>query len=233
MIVEIIPEAYDAIGKICVAPTTRNTKWMFSSSFPMLRYVNQPLDMQCKTLSDVRKFLRKCRYISDYEQFGKIDYWLPPDEFEKTKKGDCEDYALWAWRQMMYLGYKSRYVVGYSGKYGEGHAWVTIEKEGKYYVVEALASSLGEKLPRLRGIYYKPEMSVEYDGDRFKFYKHQETNFNSSIRIAVSLAVEWVLFWVWFWCKIILIIIFLPLIILRNLFRRFILKKGSIKGTAL
>jgi predicted transglutaminase-like cysteine proteinase len=72
----------------------------------------------------VRSFLASCQYISDREQFGKDDYWQPPDEFEKRKKGDCEDFALWTWRQLLNLGYDARFVVGSSGRYGDGHAWV-------------------------------------------------------------------------------------------------------------
>jgi predicted transglutaminase-like cysteine proteinase len=61
---------------------------------------------------DIRKFLKECQYVYDIEQFEKKDYWLPPEEFEKTKKGDCEDFSLWTWRQLMNLGYKCRFVGG-------------------------------------------------------------------------------------------------------------------------
>ena len=55
----------------------------------MGRYLSQPLTVNCKTIADVRTFLTKCRVVSDKKQFGTEDYWQPPEDFEKTKKGDC------------------------------------------------------------------------------------------------------------------------------------------------
>jgi hypothetical protein len=52
-------------------------------------------------MADVRNFLVGCTYVSDTELFGKRDYWQPPEDFEKRRKGDCEDFALWTWRQLL------------------------------------------------------------------------------------------------------------------------------------
>ena len=71
-------------------------------------YISQPLSVECKNLEDLRGFLRKCRYVSDEEQFGLADFWMPPEEFERSRKGDCEDFALYAWRQLLSLGYSAR-----------------------------------------------------------------------------------------------------------------------------
>jgi hypothetical protein len=96
MIAEAIPEAYDANGRQVSRPFERRRG--FHSTFPFGRYVSQPLGIKCNTIGDVRRFLVNCRYVSDEEQFGKKDYWQPPEEFEKRKQGDCEDFALWTWR---------------------------------------------------------------------------------------------------------------------------------------
>ena len=147
MIAEIIPEAYDAIGRKHSCPNRKKAR-TFRPTFPMGKYVSKALSVKCSDFEDIRKFLLKCRYVSDEEQFGKKDYWLPPEEFEKSLKGDCEDYALWTWRQLLTLGYPARFVVGLSGIYGEGHAWVTMEENGKQYLVEPLAC-LFKRLPRM------------------------------------------------------------------------------------
>jgi len=63
----------------------------------MGRYVSQPLTIKCGTIAGVREFLIGCKYVSDKELFGKDDYRQPPEEFEKRKQGDCEDFALWTW----------------------------------------------------------------------------------------------------------------------------------------
>jgi hypothetical protein len=97
------------------------------------------LSFWCEDLVELREFLRGCKYVSDVEQFGEKDYWQPPDEFEKTKAGDCEDFALWAWRQLVHMNYPARFVVGSASRYGEGHAWVRFAKDGKIYLLEPLA----------------------------------------------------------------------------------------------
>src|SRR5207253_10963857 len=55
-------------------------------------------------------------------------------------------------------------VTGTAGRYGEGHAWVTFEKEGKTFLLEPLARHLGLVLPRLSTLRYRPEFSVAWDG---------------------------------------------------------------------
>jgi hypothetical protein len=125
MIAEVFPEAYDTKGRPTFRPDQRRRS-RFPSSFPIGRYISQPLSVECKNLEDLRGFLRKCRYVSDEEQFGLADFWMPPEEFERSRKGDCEDFALYAWRQLLSLGYSARFVGGKHGRYGEGHAWVNI-----------------------------------------------------------------------------------------------------------
>jgi len=150
MIAEIISEIYDVSGHQIVAPTSRKEKRLFNGTFPMGRYVAQPLSVKCSSIREVRLFLKDCTYVSDMKQFHREDYWMPPEDFEKIKKGDCDDFSLWTWRQLMSMGYKARYVVGSAGKYGDGHAWVSFEKDGKYFIVEPLIPFVGDKLPRLR-----------------------------------------------------------------------------------
>src|SRR5262250_3356035 len=123
MISEIFREAYDTQGRLTFPPDLRR-RGRFPTSFPVGRYLTQPLSVQCKNLEDLRTYLCHCRYVSDEEQFGRRDFWMPPEEFERSRKGDCEDFALYAWRQLLSLGYSARFVVGSHGRYSEGHAWV-------------------------------------------------------------------------------------------------------------
>jgi hypothetical protein len=149
-------------------------------------------------LEDLRNFLKKCRYVSDEEQFGRPDFWMPPEEFERSRKGDCEDFALYAWRQVQSLGYSTRFVGGKHGRYGDGHAWVTFERDGKTFLLEPQASSLGPRLPRFSTLAYKPDVSVEWDGKKAHFYLHQERKFTPPVRQLPALILEWVYFHAWF-----------------------------------
>jgi hypothetical protein len=134
VIAEIFPDAYDE-GRPTFRPDKLRRK-RFPSTFPIGRYVSQPLSVKCHSLEDLRKFLETCRAVSDKEQFGQDNYWMPPDEFEKSRKGDCEDFAVYAWRQLQELGYKARFVAGALGDDSRGHAWVTFEDRGKHFLLE-------------------------------------------------------------------------------------------------
>lgn len=139
----------------------------------MGRYVSQPLSIQCKTMEEVRNFLLRCRAVSDEELFGKRDYWQPPDQFEKLKAGDCEDFSFWTWRQLLAMGFDARVVFGKHGRYGIGHAWVEFFHDGKCYLLEPQARVVGLTLPRLSVLRYKPMFSVAWDGKILRYYAHK------------------------------------------------------------
>jgi hypothetical protein len=159
-------------------------------------YVSQPLPTKCKDLEEVRRFLIMCRYVSDQAQFGQRDYWMPPQEFEQRKKGDCDDFALWTWRQLLAMGYDARFVVGESGRYGSGHAWVTYTENRRTYLVEALAAWATPKLPRLSTVRYQPGISVTWDGKRILYYEHEKRTYDPSFREVITLLIEWVPWWI-------------------------------------
>jgi hypothetical protein len=194
MIGEIVPSNYDISGKP-VSGITRKQDRLFNRTYPMGRYISKSLSNQCSSIKEIRKFLQGCKYVSDEKQFNKKEYWMPPDEFEKVKKGDCDEFALWTWRQFIGLGYKARFVIGRAGRFGEGHAWVTIEKDGKNFIVEPQAWTYGEKLPRLSVIYYEPKGSVEWDGNQLHFFVHKKPDSSIPMPTFLLLLGEWLFFW--------------------------------------
>jgi hypothetical protein len=167
----------------------------------MGRYVSQPLTIECKTMHEVREFLAECKYVSDKELFGKDDYWQPPEDFEKRKKGDCEDFALWTWRQLLNMGYDARFIGGSCGRYGEGHGWVEYFQNGKCFLVESLRCSIGETMPRLSTIRYEPKLSVSWDGKTLKYFAHKKPESRLGWSILFPLVWEYLLFWSWFWLR--------------------------------
>jgi len=167
----------------------------------MGRYVSQPLSVKCKTIDDVRRFLRGCEYVSDKELFDKDDYWQPPEEFEQRKKGDCEDFALWTWRQLLELGYDARFIGGSCGRYGGGHAWVEYFQGEKCFLVEPLFSKVGGTMPRLSTLRYGPKLSVAWDGKTLRYFAHKERTSQSDWRLLAPLVWEYLLFWSRFWLR--------------------------------
>jgi len=199
MIAEIIPEAYDAVGRQVSQPFLRRKGP--HPTFPMGRYISQPLTVHCHTIEDVRKFLTGCRAVSDKELFGKEDYWQPPEDFEKRRKGDCEDFSLWTWRQMLALGVDARIVFGRHGRYGIGHAWVMSFEGGKCYLLEPQARMLGLRLPRLSTLSYEPKFSVSWDGKTLRYFAHQKPEEPLAWKQLLPLTSEYLVFWGLFWVK--------------------------------
>jgi Bacterial transglutaminase-like cysteine proteinase BTLCP len=216
MIAEVIPEAYDAYGRQVAQPVGRRKG--LHPTFPMGRYISQPLTIHCSNLEEVRQFLGGCRGVSDKELFGKEDYWQPPEEFEKRKAGDCEDFSLWTWRQLLSMGLAARVVFGRHGRYGIGHAWVTFFDHERCFLVEPQARTLGLRLPRLSTLRYKPKFSVEWSGHGLKYYSHQlDSKFQPGWGLVVPLLPEWVKIWGWFWLRV---AVRLPYRMVRKLWRK-------------
>jgi hypothetical protein len=202
MIAEIIPKAYDAVGKQVSQPFSRRKGP--HPTFPMGRYISQPLSVQCATMGDVRNFLVTCKYVSDAELFGKRDYWQPPEDFEKRKKGDCEDFALWTWRQLLNMGYDARFIGGSAGRYGSGHAWVEYFQDGKCFLLEPLCARVGYTIPRLSTLRYEPKFSVSWDGKTLRYFSHKKPSSSVGWKALALLTPEYLIFLSWRWLNILL-----------------------------
>lgn len=202
MIAELLPEFYDIEGRKVFRPDSRRHSG-FRPTFPAGRFLSQPLKHWCSDLSDLRRFVAGCTYVSDQKMFGQRDYWQPPEQFEQTKKGDCEDFALWSWRQLLQMNYPSRLVIGTAGRYGEGHAWVTFEKDGKTFLLEALSWPLGLAMPRLSTLRYHPRFSVDWNGKTISYYSHEDRKFSASVQIVAPLVAEWLFLWSSFYLRLV------------------------------
>jgi hypothetical protein len=196
LIAEIIPEWYDVEGRKSFDPTP-------DARADSGRFLSQPLQHWCTDLSDLRRFLAGCEYVSDEEQFGERDYWQPPERFEESKKGDGEDFALWAWRQLLHMNYPARLALESASRYGDGHAWVTFQSEGKTYLLEPLSWPLGLTLPRLSILKYKPRFSMSWDGSKVSYFEHTDRKINWSLRGTVVLVWEWLFFWTSFSIRVV------------------------------
>jgi hypothetical protein len=199
MIAEIIPEAYDARGKKVFRPFDR--RHGPHPTFPMGRYLSQPLTIKCRNLSEVRAFLRECKGVPDDEQFGREDYWQPPEQFEQSRKGDCDDFALWTWRQLLDMDYDSRVVFGQYGRYGIGHAWVQFFDGDRTFLVEPQLSVVGERMPRLQTLRYHPGFSVAWNGETLAYYQHSARKSDFSFWRLAGLFPEYFAIWTPFWIR--------------------------------
>lgn len=194
MIAEVFPESYDALGRKTLRPDWRR-KGLHPTA-PMGRYVSQPLTVKCESISDIRTFLCTCKYVTDEVQFHKRDYWQPPDEFEKNKQGDCDCFALWTWREFLDLGFDARFVAGLSGRFGVGHAWVQFTKDGRHFLVDPTRAGLGNTMPRLSTLRYKPKFSVTWNGKQLSYYSHEDRKSTPPAWQLIAFIPDWVIFWI-------------------------------------
>jgi hypothetical protein len=138
-----------------------------------------PLDLAPSTTS--RRFssapvtwLLGCRYADDKMLLDAEDSWQHPCTFELVRSGDCEDYALWAWRQLVRAGYDAEFVVGMlhrrDGVTGR-HAWVVFREGNERFVldgVERTTELMIHTLAHVREM-YEPQVAVARDGRRFVY----------------------------------------------------------------
>jgi len=108
-------------------------------------YLRGDSSVSVRSLDDIVEWLRGCKYASDAELFAERDLWQHPAAFETRRRGDCEDFALWAWRKLAEIGIDAEFFVGrvLGGAVGgptRQHAWVVYRVGGVDYLFEPAAS---------------------------------------------------------------------------------------------
>ena len=134
--------------------------------------------VEVQTLDELQDWLLGCEYVRDPELFNEADFWQHPRTFEQLRRGDCEDYALWAWRKLLELGYDADLVSGrcLPWKPGvsdaeRGHVWVVFRRDGESYLLETVAKKrehMVRLLEQVKGN-YRPEYGVDRDRQRYAF----------------------------------------------------------------
>lgn len=89
---------------------------------------------------------RKSYLLDSVHYFGRQDVWQSSRQAYLYSRGDCEDHALILADWLIAMGEDARVVVGTWD--GEGHAWVSLMKDGQEYLLEATKKSgLGRNKP--------------------------------------------------------------------------------------
>jgi hypothetical protein len=111
---------------------------------PFAGYFEGPSCVHVRSIDDIVAFLQTCDYVSDNELFHERDFWQHPSAFEKLRRGDCEDFALWAWRKLAELGIDAEFCVGRvicedQPEIDCQHAWVVYRVNGTDFLFEPAA----------------------------------------------------------------------------------------------
>src|SRR6266542_1661198 len=99
------------------------------SQRPFGEYFEGESSVRVGSIDGIVAWLQTCEYVTDLELFHKRDVWLHPGAFERLRRGDCEDFALWAWRKLAEIGIDAEFYVGRVTGGGDPpvdrhHAWV-------------------------------------------------------------------------------------------------------------
>jgi hypothetical protein len=126
------------------------------------------------SLEEVQDWLLGCRYEHDDVLFGEPDFWQHPSTFERLRAGDCEDYAVWAWRKLVELDQDVDLVAGWCVRDGEldgRHAWLLLRRDGVEYLFEPVARDREQMLRPLAEVRdeYVPQFGVDRKAKRFAF----------------------------------------------------------------
>jgi len=151
------------------SPAGRRPPRSLAASFE--DYLKADLRVRITCEEELRGFLRLCLYAKDSEVHGREEVWIHPEDFERIRAGDCEDHALWAWVQLVRIGWDARFTAGLMD--GGGHGWITVYRGGEVLVCETTAKKRAPFLfapagkPR-----YEPVWSVDRD---CRFFWHAGT----------------------------------------------------------
>jgi transglutaminase-like putative cysteine protease len=110
---------------------------------PFAAYFDGTSSVSVQSIEDIVAWLQSCEYVSDVDLFHERDLWQHPTTFETLRRGDCEDFALWAWRKLAEVGIDAEFYVGRvvcdDTDADRQHAWVVFRVGGTAYLFEPAA----------------------------------------------------------------------------------------------
>ena len=114
------------------------------SRHPFAEYFEGASSVTERSIDDIVAWLQTCEYVTDLELFHERDFWQHPGTFERLRRGDCEDFALWAWRKLAEIGMDVELVVGRvicdeRHQIDRQHAWVVYRVDGTSFLFEPAA----------------------------------------------------------------------------------------------
>jgi hypothetical protein len=146
------------------------------SQRPFAAYFEGTSSVPVQSIDDIVAWLQTCEYVSDLDLFHERDLWQHPTAFEALRRGDCEDFALWAWRKLAEVGidaefFVGRVICGERPDIDRQHAWVVYRVNGTAFLFEPAArtpASMIRPLDEVMGAYV-PHFAVNHRFDTNAF----------------------------------------------------------------
>jgi hypothetical protein len=127
-----------------------------------------------ETFDELVHWLGECAYDTDARLFQEDDFWQHPRTFERLRRGDCEDFALWAWRKLLEMGMDADLVIGRRvppGSANSRHAWILFRDGDAEFLFEPACRDRALAVRPLASVRedYIPELGVSAKRQRFFF----------------------------------------------------------------
>jgi hypothetical protein len=139
------------------------------SELPFADYFQGESSVRVRSIDDIVAWLQTCEYAPDVELFQKRDYWQHPAMFEQRRCGDCEDFALWAWRKLTEIGIDAEFCVGgviceQRPRVARQHAWVLYQQDATTFLFEPAARLPSKMICRLEDVMssYVPHFAINH-----------------------------------------------------------------------
>jgi hypothetical protein len=138
------------------------SRWKFAD------YFDGESRVSVASIHDIVAWLSTCEYVSDQVQFHERDVWQQPCAFEQVRRGDCEDFALWAWRKLAEIGVEAEFYVGRvvcsdEPPVDRQHAWVVYRVNREEVLFEPAARDSQRMMRPLSAVKdaYVPHFAVD------------------------------------------------------------------------
>jgi hypothetical protein len=136
-------------------------------------YLSGPSEVPIQSIDEVCAWLATCEYASDEAVHGVAEHWAHPSDFERLRRGDCDDHAIWAWRKLLELGLGPELFVGRKHTHDgwEPHVWVQLKYGNDLWVLDAAVKDRDSLfLPFQRAqAYLRPHFAIGPDLRRSLF----------------------------------------------------------------
>lgn len=142
---------------------------------PFAEYFSGKTSVRVHSIDDIISWLQGCDYVTDVELFQRRDVWQHPRAFERRRRGDCEDFALWAWRKLAEVGIDAEFCVGRVACGGaeadRQHAWVVYRVDDEAFLFEPAARERSRMIRPLAEAMdeYVPHFAVNHRFDTSAF----------------------------------------------------------------
>jgi predicted transglutaminase-like cysteine proteinase len=143
---------------------------------PFAEYFVGESSVQVHSIDDIVAWLQTCEYVTDLELFHERDFWQHPGAFERRRRGDCEDFALWAWRKLAEVGVDAEFCVGRvvcdeRPELDRQHAWVIFRVDETAFLFEPAARTRSRMIRPLADAMaeYVPHFAVNHRFDTNAF----------------------------------------------------------------